>query len=254
MYALVPFHAFGVGIIRLCQSDMLACAASFIGITDWKIMKLQRPSHLPKHYVILPVSRCPIKYLKCLASGVQDRKNALAGIDILRKICNHPDLLQRKQWESTKQYGDPVRSGKLTVAMKVTHLSCCIRVHCLQPGLCCGHRGNVFKGQSSCGDNASNERMMEGLDPLGGKFATSCRAGACALEAARAQGSGVHADAADAGHHGQSSPGLGIQVRSRLRLLPAIPALSCCLCDVHVVLQPGCRDAEEAGLDHVMRL
>ena len=49
----------------------------------------------------------------------QDRKNALAGIDSLRKICNHPDLLQRKQWERTDKYGDPVRSGKLTVAMKV---------------------------------------------------------------------------------------------------------------------------------------
>ena len=55
----------------------------------------------------------------------QDRKNALAGIDILRKICNHPDLLQRKQWESTDKYGDPVRSGKLTVAMKV-----CPKHHC----------------------------------------------------------------------------------------------------------------------------
>ncbi|CAL5223760.1 g6324 [Coccomyxa viridis] len=50
---------------------------------------------------------------------LNDRKNALAGIDILRKICNHPDLLQRKQWESVKQYGDPVRSGKHIVAMKV---------------------------------------------------------------------------------------------------------------------------------------
>lgn len=51
--------------------------------------------------------------------SLQDRKNALAGIDILRKICNHPDLLHRKQWESMDKYGDPVRSGKLTVAMKV---------------------------------------------------------------------------------------------------------------------------------------
>ena len=57
--------------------------------------------------------------------ALQDRKNALAGIDILRKICNHPDLLQRKQWESVKQYGDPVRSGKLTVAMKVTPTVLC---------------------------------------------------------------------------------------------------------------------------------
>ncbi|EIE27594.1 hypothetical protein COCSUDRAFT_34894 [Coccomyxa subellipsoidea C-169] len=50
---------------------------------------------------------------------LNDRRNALAGIDILRKICNHPDLLQRRQWESTEKYGDPVRSGKLVVALKV---------------------------------------------------------------------------------------------------------------------------------------
>ncbi|BDA48603.1 probable DNA excision repair protein ERCC-6 [Coccomyxa sp. Obi] len=50
---------------------------------------------------------------------LNDRRNALAGIDILRKICNHPDLLQRRQWESTERYGDPVRSGKLVVALKV---------------------------------------------------------------------------------------------------------------------------------------
>lgn len=50
---------------------------------------------------------------------VQDRRNALAGIDILRKICNHPDLLQRRQWESNEKYGDPIRSGKLVVALKV---------------------------------------------------------------------------------------------------------------------------------------
>ena len=48
----------------------------------------------------------------------QDRRNALAGIDILRKICNHPDLLQRRQWEGAGKYGDPARSGKLTVALK----------------------------------------------------------------------------------------------------------------------------------------
>jgi DNA excision repair protein ERCC-6 len=56
--------------------------------------------------------------------GVQDRRNALAGIDILRKICNHPDLLQRRQWESNEKYGDPVRSGKLAVALKVPPSPC----------------------------------------------------------------------------------------------------------------------------------
>ena len=44
---------------------------------------------------------------------------ALAGIDILRKICNHPDLIERTKWEGSDLYGKPERSGKLTVAMKV---------------------------------------------------------------------------------------------------------------------------------------
>ena len=55
----------------------------------------------------------------CMPFGVQDRRNALAGIDILRKICNHPDLLQRGQWEGSDDYGNPKRSGKLLVALKV---------------------------------------------------------------------------------------------------------------------------------------
>ena len=46
-------------------------------------------------------------------------RNALAGIDILRKICNHPDLLERTKYEGTEDYGNPERSGKLTVALKV---------------------------------------------------------------------------------------------------------------------------------------
>lgn len=44
---------------------------------------------------------------------------ALAGIDILRKICNHPDLIERSKWENSELYGKPERSGKLTVTMKV---------------------------------------------------------------------------------------------------------------------------------------
>ena len=40
---------------------------------------------------------------------------ALAGIDILRKICNHPDLLERAKWETAAEYGAMERSGKLKV-------------------------------------------------------------------------------------------------------------------------------------------
>ena len=45
-------------------------------------------------------------------------RNALAGIDVLRKICNHPDLLQRASWQSADPYGAPQRSGKLLVTIK----------------------------------------------------------------------------------------------------------------------------------------
>ena len=43
----------------------------------------------------------------------------MAGIDILRKLCNHPDLLQRASWENVEDYGNIERSGKLVVALKV---------------------------------------------------------------------------------------------------------------------------------------
>ena len=68
--------------------------------------------------------------------AAQDRRNALAGIDILRKVCNHPDLLQRAKWEGAPDYGNPARSGKLTVAMKA-------RGHCFCPELlgCCRAEG-----------------------------------------------------------------------------------------------------------------
>ncbi|CAG9466591.1 unnamed protein product [Pedinophyceae sp. YPF-701] len=50
---------------------------------------------------------------------VDGSRNALAGIDILKKICNHPDLLQRVQMGGSEGYGLPERSGKLRVAEKV---------------------------------------------------------------------------------------------------------------------------------------
>ncbi|KAK9815514.1 hypothetical protein WJX72_004939 [[Myrmecia] bisecta] len=50
---------------------------------------------------------------------LEGHRNALAGIDILRKICNHPDLLERTKYEGTEDYGNPERSAKLTVALKV---------------------------------------------------------------------------------------------------------------------------------------
>lgn len=53
-------------------------------------------------------------------------RQALAGIDILRKICNHPDLLERTKWEASEEYGKPDKSGKLTVLMKVCAWRCSV--------------------------------------------------------------------------------------------------------------------------------
>jgi hypothetical protein len=56
------------------------------------------------------------KELREIFSG---SRTALAGIDVLRKICNHPDLLERAKWEAAEDYGNPERSGKLQVLAKV---------------------------------------------------------------------------------------------------------------------------------------
>ncbi|XP_044503023.1 protein CHROMATIN REMODELING 8-like isoform X2 [Mangifera indica] len=47
------------------------------------------------------------------------RKNSLYGIDVMRKICNHPDLLEREQSCQNPDYGNPERSGKLKVVAQV---------------------------------------------------------------------------------------------------------------------------------------
>jgi DNA excision repair protein ERCC-6 len=56
---------------------------------------------------------------KELGDILAGNRAALAGIDILRKICNHPDLLERAKWEGSAEYGDPIRSGKLQVLDRV---------------------------------------------------------------------------------------------------------------------------------------
>jgi len=43
------------------------------------------------------------------------KRNILYGIDILRKICNHPDLLRRKQKSEVENYGYYKKSGKMVV-------------------------------------------------------------------------------------------------------------------------------------------
>lgn len=46
-------------------------------------------------------------------------KNSLYGIDVMRKICNHPDLLEREHSCHDPDYGNPERSGKMKVMDQV---------------------------------------------------------------------------------------------------------------------------------------
>ncbi|CAN6479483.1 unnamed protein product [Victoria cruziana] len=49
-------------------------------------------------------------------------RNSLYGIDVMRKICNHPDLLEREHSASHPDYGNPERSGKMKVISQVLKL------------------------------------------------------------------------------------------------------------------------------------
>lgn len=46
-------------------------------------------------------------------------RNSLYGIDVMRKICNHPDLLEREQSCQDPDYGNPERSEKMKVVAQV---------------------------------------------------------------------------------------------------------------------------------------
>ncbi|PKA61149.1 CHD3-type chromatin-remodeling factor PICKLE [Apostasia shenzhenica] len=46
-------------------------------------------------------------------------RNSLYGIDVMRKICNHPDLLERDHSLQHPDYGNPERSGKMKVVAEV---------------------------------------------------------------------------------------------------------------------------------------
>lgn len=55
-------------------------------------------------------------------SILDGKRNVLYGIDILRKICNHPDLLHRNDIEKEEDYGDIEKSGKLKVLAQLLSL------------------------------------------------------------------------------------------------------------------------------------
>ncbi|KAE9619385.1 hypothetical protein Lal_00047527 [Lupinus albus] len=50
------------------------------------------------------------------------QRNSLSGIDVMRKICNHPDLLEREHASSDPDYGNPERSGKMKVVAQVLNV------------------------------------------------------------------------------------------------------------------------------------
>ena len=57
-----------------------------------------------------------------VAAILEGQREALAGIDVLRKIVNHPDLLDRLRCGAEPDYGNPERSGKLLVVSRVLRL------------------------------------------------------------------------------------------------------------------------------------
>lgn len=66
-------------------------------------------------------------YKAFLGSGEMDailkgRRQVLYGVDILRKICNHPDLQSHKLFSSQSGYGSADRSGKMQVVKSLLEL------------------------------------------------------------------------------------------------------------------------------------
>lgn len=57
-----------------------------------------------------------------VASILNGKRNVLYGIDYLRKICNHPDLILRSSANRPEDYGNFERSGKLKVLAQILPL------------------------------------------------------------------------------------------------------------------------------------
>ncbi|KAL2540667.1 Protein CHROMATIN REMODELING 8 [Abeliophyllum distichum] len=90
-------------------------------------------------------------------------RNSLYGIDVMRKICNHPDLLEREHSQGNPDYGNPERSGKMKVVAQV------LKVWKEQ-----GHRVLLFAQTQQMLDILENflvagdynYRRMDGLTPV----------------------------------------------------------------------------------------
>ena len=87
-------------------------------------MKVDVASDLPKKSEqVLFCKLTPIQrqaYLRFIHSKEMDailerRRQVLFGIDIVRKICNHPDIIDLTLPQTDPDYGNPDRSGKMMV-------------------------------------------------------------------------------------------------------------------------------------------
>ncbi|KAI9122096.1 hypothetical protein K1719_006785 [Acacia pycnantha] len=94
-------------------------------------MKADVDAHLPKkteHVLFCSLTTEQVSaYRAFLASSeveqiLDGRKNSLYGIDVMRKICNHPDLLDREHAFRNPDYGNPERSGKMKVVAQVLNV------------------------------------------------------------------------------------------------------------------------------------
>lgn len=59
-----------------------------------------------------------------LNSILKGRRNVLMGVDVLRKLCNHPDLVSRDilMHKKNYDYGNPMKSGKMQVLQSLLQL------------------------------------------------------------------------------------------------------------------------------------
>lgn len=124
-------------------------------------MKMDVNAHLTKkteHVLFCSLTEEQRKaYRAFLASSdveqiFEGNRNSLYGIDILRKICNHPDLLERDHSATHPDFGNPERSGKLKVVSQV------LKVWKDQ-----GHRVLIFSQTQQMLDIIENYLVSEGL-------------------------------------------------------------------------------------------
>lgn len=59
-----------------------------------------------------------------VSSILKGKRNVLFGVDLLRKICNHPDLMDREMLLKKRDYnyGNPAKSGKMQVVKSLLQL------------------------------------------------------------------------------------------------------------------------------------